>query len=392
MIVAFAKYRGEKLIVLHSHDAKAIVREINSVLPQKINLMDTQGTIIASTDPLRIGTYHEGAAKILREGLNELRISVTDTYAGTRPGTNFLLCARGKAIGVLGITGNYHEILPIANVIRKMVEILVKAQEWQRVQTQVELRRERFLQALLTQGEYFISKETIDRGASLGIHLSTPRRVLALNFISQESSSTVFDDFEAIIQIIKNLDASLLFCRMPSLLYLLTEHQDTSSLRVFAQKLKRIIERQLPLQVYIGIDSPARDFIHLREASQQAHKALLSCRRAGEAPIKFYDDMNMEIFTDAIPHALKLAYVHKIFKDYTPAEMSETMHTLEALFHADGSITHAAETLFIHKNTLQQHLRKIAQRTGYDPRTLRGAAVLYLTLYFYREFTGDFAI
>ena len=48
---------------LSRHNALQIVREINSVLPQKINLMNKHGIIIASTDDSRIGTYHGGAAK-----------------------------------------------------------------------------------------------------------------------------------------------------------------------------------------------------------------------------------------------------------------------------------------------------------------------------------------
>ena len=46
---------------LSKHSAERIVREINEVLPQKINLMNKKGIIIASTDAARIGEFH-GAA------------------------------------------------------------------------------------------------------------------------------------------------------------------------------------------------------------------------------------------------------------------------------------------------------------------------------------------
>ena len=104
---------------LRVQQARAIVHEINTVLPQKINLMNKDGIIIASTDPGRIHTFHGGAARVIRENLDELRIYRENEYPGTRPGTNFMLQVEGVPIGVLGITGSYESILPIANVIRK---------------------------------------------------------------------------------------------------------------------------------------------------------------------------------------------------------------------------------------------------------------------------------
>ena len=105
---------------LQEYQARSIIKEINQVLPQKINLMNKQGIIIASSDPARINTYHGGAARIIQEGLDELRIAYDNEIPGTKTGTNFMLKVEGEPIGVLGITGEYDVILPLANVIRKM--------------------------------------------------------------------------------------------------------------------------------------------------------------------------------------------------------------------------------------------------------------------------------
>ena len=93
----------------------------------------------------------------------------------------------------------------------------------------------------------------------------------------------------------------------------------------------------------------------------------------------------MELFADTIPYADKATYLMKIFRGYTLAELQDALHTLECFYECDGSLQAAAAQLFIHKNTLQQHLRKIAQRTGYDPRSLKSSAVFYLVLYFYQD-------
>lgn len=74
-------------------------------------------------------------------------------------------------------------------------------------------------------------------------------------------------------------------------------------------------------------------------------EALLSCLRKGNVFIKFYDQINMEIFADDIPDKTKHAYIHKIFSDYSEQELQEAIHTLEVFFEHDGSIARAAAAL-----------------------------------------------
>ena len=80
---------------LQEQQARAIVQEINTVLPQKINLMNKEGIIIASTDPERVQTFHGAAARIIKDNLDELRIYRDDEYPGARPG--FHAAGRGRA-------------------------------------------------------------------------------------------------------------------------------------------------------------------------------------------------------------------------------------------------------------------------------------------------------
>ena len=164
----------------------------------------------------------------------------------------------------------------------------------------------------------------------------------------------------------------------------LTDIRPQEQLRSFAEKLFVYAKRH-GIGLCLGLDSPAPDNTRLRQAFEQARKALYSCHRKGTVHIKGYDEINMELFADLIPLTAKREYVKKIFHGYTPLELADAVHTLECFFEHDGSITRTADALYIHKNTLQQHLRKIAARTGYDPRSLRSSAVFYVVLYFYQD-------
>lgn len=71
--------------------AQAVVHEIGLEMDYHINLMDEHGVIIASTDQKRIGMKHEGALRILREGIEELPIEEDDATETTRIGTNLAI-------------------------------------------------------------------------------------------------------------------------------------------------------------------------------------------------------------------------------------------------------------------------------------------------------------
>jgi len=54
-------------------------------------------------------------------------------------------------------------------------------------------------------------------------------------------------------------------------------------------------------------------------------------------------------------------------------------------YREEGSITLTAQKLFIHKNTLQYKLKKLKEKTGYDPRSIRYSSLYYNAMYFYRD-------
>lgn len=369
---------------LQEQQARAIVQEINTVLPQKINLMNKEGIIIASTDPERVQTFHGAAARIIKDNLDELRIYRDDEYPGARPGTNFMLQVEGEPIGVLGITGPYESILPLANVIRKMTELLVHEQEYQRLQNHLQQQRQLFLRELLDHSETFLSKEQIERGHMLDIDLSVPRRIVVADFEEIPDPGRANDIFSQLEMEAQRLDAACCTLATSQMIVFLTDIRSQEQLRAFAKRLL-VCAQSRGAELCLGLDSPAADNTKLRQAFEQARKALYSCHRKGTVRIKGYDEINMEIFADLIPLTAKREYVRKIFHGYSPLELVDAIHTLECFFEHDGSITQTAAALYIHKNTLQQHLKKIAARTGYDPRSLRCSAVFYVVLYFYQD-------
>lgn len=83
-----------------------------------INIMDRQGTIIASTEKERIGTFHQGAAEVIATGRPVL-IETKDLprYSGAREGYNMPIFLKDELIGVVGIFGCEEQMLNVANLL-----------------------------------------------------------------------------------------------------------------------------------------------------------------------------------------------------------------------------------------------------------------------------------
>ena len=71
-----------------------------------INVMNTDGIIVASTEKHRIGSFHQGALEAVRTGKPvAIRADQLAQYPGAKQGYNMPLRVNGAVIGVVGIFG-----------------------------------------------------------------------------------------------------------------------------------------------------------------------------------------------------------------------------------------------------------------------------------------------
>ncbi len=112
--------------------AQAFVEATSPLVSNRtINIMDLDGTIIASTEKERIGTYHHGARLVAETGKSVIIDSenVKD-YPGAKEGANLPIIDQGKLIGVVGLFGKETEIREAANLLRVYVTQFFRQQSW----------------------------------------------------------------------------------------------------------------------------------------------------------------------------------------------------------------------------------------------------------------------
>ena len=374
-----------------------IVQEISDIIGERVNMMDHEGMIIASTDPARIGTYHAGAKRVVAEKLESLTIHGDEEYIGAKPGLNLPIAFQNDIIGVIGVTGPEKKVGKYGQIIKKMTEILLLDISM-RKEMDVEQRiRARFLNDWIHGLPQEINRLMVENGRQIGIDITLPRRILLVSIIPREGTATValqrvIDAAEGgVRKILAGFTEAIVFKSGSALVCLVNDAEDARMLEL-AGKVKASIEENQALCVCIGIDDPVASFVHIHTAYQHAQKALRTCLRSPSRDIRLYDSINMEIFSGEIPDMIKLEYVRRIFRGCTWEEVAGWIPLLDTYYACEGSIARASEALYIHKNTLQYRLRQLYEKTGYDPRSIRFSSLYYNAIHFYHDLGGKLAL
>lgn len=95
---------------------------------ENVHIMGAGGVIIATTQPERKGTVHEGAKKLLAGEIDEAFITEEDCkhLQGVRPGYTAPVMFHGQRLAGLGISGDPHRTKPMARIGIRIVESWVE--------------------------------------------------------------------------------------------------------------------------------------------------------------------------------------------------------------------------------------------------------------------------
>lgn len=140
----------------------------------------------------------------------------------------------------------------------------------------------------------------------------------------------------------------------------------------------RSLAQQVPGAV-VAVGNPAEPGIELAKELRRA-EALLAVALEVAGPGWYGpDDLLLERLVGGSPH-VAASLVRLIV---TPLRLADRDGTVEATlrtFLATGSMPETAEIQMIHPNTVAYRLRRVTERTGYDPRIPGQAAALSLAL------------
>src|SRR5690554_4621555 len=112
--------------MLTSEIANNIVQETMDRLDHNINIINTEGYIIASGTPSRVGKLHIAALEAVRIGqtihITEQNLHLWD---GALCGINMPVSFQDQIVGAIGITGNPEDIAEFAELVRMTTELMI---------------------------------------------------------------------------------------------------------------------------------------------------------------------------------------------------------------------------------------------------------------------------
>nr|WP_296156515.1 sugar diacid recognition domain-containing protein [uncultured Blautia sp.] len=371
-----------------------MVEELEGTIQKNINIMDETGCIIASSDLSRIGTYHSGAQRVIRQKLDELVISDADEYAGAKNGINLPIIIEEKIVGVVGITGEKEEVQILGKIIQKMTKILIMDSYKNIQKKNMENMRNNFLFSWLfgndDSGE---SEENLQlRGQLLGIDIDFDRVVVVFSVIEKKLHAQPKDAedeqrlYDQVIREIKRClkkDANHLVCQIGTKIIGFFHSSDQQEILKYAQEIIYNVEKQYSCQLYAGVGAVGTNRLEIRRSYREADTACNLAMRLKNKKIKVYSDVDIELLLENISKQDRELFVKRIFKDCEEEETVRWVQLLRCYSENNGSITKTAENLYIHKNTLQYRLSKLKEATGYDPRNIVESIPLYIAMLIY---------
>lgn len=350
--------------------AKKIIQEVRRLIDEDIIIVDTTGTIIASTESGRIGSFHEGALLASRE---QKKIVITkkmeETLQGVRAGLNLPVLFQNKVVGVIGITGDPETISPYGELLKKMTELLIQ-ESYYAEQMELDSRTlETFVFDWLQVKEP--TSEFISRAELLGVEINTERQIVmaAIN----GASLSIKELSNHIQQLIGNEN---LFVRWGNdrFLLLLTQQPKPQLVEVL-QKLKVGLETQYNVKLSFGVGQLVPGY-QLRKSFDEAERALQVAKRT--SGIQFDDELTLEMLLQEISDDVRSEFVLRTIGKLLLDPV--LIKTLQAFIAENQSIKKTSEVLHIHVNTLHYRLQKVEELTGLHPRNFPDLVTLYLGL------------
>jgi len=354
--------------MISQRTAQEIVETVKDVCGYDINFIRPDGIIDASTDPGRIGTFHEIGYKAAQTG-QTLEVFSDDNFSGSKRGINMPFAWHGETIAVIGISGNPDDVRKYAFLAQRISWLVLRENEID-VRIRNQQAEEAYIIRALTKGVAISPSYLSDFLQSKNLSESVLCRTVVIRLNDRWNPTNVPMIEQQIKNCFKRTGSSLYTFNYPrEYLEIIEEEKYQTSVAA----LRKLADSGEGILV-IGVGSAEP----LRRQNRSFDNAVLAARTAGKENEYFacYDDLDIAMLLSVVPEDARERYQEK-----TVSVLSEKEKEILTAYFAHGCrLKETAEALFLHKNTLQYQLDGIWHHTGYNPRNFREAVVLYMGL------------
>ncbi|MCQ2508007.1 MAG: helix-turn-helix domain-containing protein [Dorea sp.] len=349
-----------------THDvAQKLVETVKDVCGYDINYIDPKGMIIASTDKKRIGTFHEIGRKAAENGTT-LEVTDDDDYLGTKKGVNIPFFYKKDLVAVIGISGDPDEVRSYALLIQRIAALMLRERE---VEAQVHGQKNEisYIMHSLVENHPIDPNYLKDFLSAKKLSVAANYRMVVMNLNTSKKNINLSRIEEQAYRMFEQLPNSLYLFNFPHEFWLLVPAKNYERNLFHLKKLAELYPDILTIGV--GNSEPLFGIHHSYKAAKIALKTA-----SPEKMLVQYDDLTLEILLGNLDDDAIRRYKKRTIVPLP----TEDLEFLKTYFQSNLSLQKTAETLFIHKNTVQYKLNRIYNQTGLNPREFQDAVVLYL--------------
>ena len=347
--------------------AQQIVDTVKSVCGFDINFIGEDGIVLASTDPDRIGSFHEAGRQAVLAG-GPIEVGEDNRFYGAKKGVNLPIFYHGSIIAAIGITGEVEAVRKYGTLACRITDMLLR-------------ERDLYVQGSQRQNTIHYIMDSLVKGnpltpAWLNAFLEEYKvsrtelyRTLLLRLDIRYNPASLSQIERRVTRALEQTASPLYTFLYPGEYILFLKDRALVQARPIFERLGQ----ELGDILRIGIGSPRS----ILQQSLSYQDAAAAAESLGEGErIASYEDLDLDLI---IKSARRDAIERFLAKTIAPLSQ-EDRALLAVYFAEDQSLARTCSRLFLHKNTLQYRLSRIRRLCGYDPRSFREGAVLYLAL------------
>ncbi|QNK40076.1 CdaR family transcriptional regulator [Caproicibacter fermentans] len=329
-----------------------------------INIMNTKGVIISSTERDRIGTIHAGACEVIRSGRAvAIEKNAINQYPGAREGYNMPVYSGGNLIAVVGIFGNPDEVRETANLLAvytaKCIELNAVALQ-QQVTSEMRTRYLHLLLALSPSDDEMLAS----LGSALCIQQKFPIRVILIRINTGQDA--LHEQ-----QKMNRLAESLLYHQLINSQcdvwgtvnnrLVIVKSGMTKSEDKYTARMNQCLEDCMKEAFHLCIGGLCFNSKDIKRSYEET-SALCFCTKEPTVSDITKTDCKFRYLMQNTYAREKhdIDEMYEILKTkFSDGELNSLMETAACYYQKKCSVNLAADELHIHKNTLQYRLHKL---------------------------------
>lgn len=323
-----------------------------------INVMNTDGIIVASTEKHRIGSFHQGALEAVRTGRPvAIRADQLAQYPGAKQGYNMPLRVNGAVIGVVGIFGDPPEVENLAKLVEAYVTKSYQLEAMMIPRLAEGEMRSRLLHDLLIGDERSLSHAQVLL-ESLRLELQPPFGVGLFSAAGGAESPDFPEKAMRLLQDRGCLSDDHGVVGMERDKVVLIESMDV------LRELGRQAE-QSGGQLRFSLGRGCENIGELRRSYEEAMALELVSLKAFSTMEDTEDRCACQLYRAAAAESVFLDSLEaRLYETFRADEVRSLLQTVQTYYACGRSASRAAEQLFLHKNTLQYRVKRVLKCLG----------------------------